>query len=79
VEPSDTARIGDFILGTDGSGMAQLIIPAGAWAAPRSPETAAERTNKWGNTRSAENLYMNGPEVLNFTLATVPGAVILSL
>lgn len=34
VEPSDTARIGDFILGTDGSGMDKLIIPAGAWAAP---------------------------------------------
>lgn len=75
VEASDTARIGDFVLGTDGSGMDKLIIPAGAWAAPRSPETAAERTNKWGNTRSAENLYMNGPEVLNFTLATVPEAV----
>ena len=61
VEGSDTGRIGEFVLGTDGSGMDKLIIPAGAWAAPRSPETAAERTNKWGNTRSAENLYMNGP------------------
>jgi 3-oxoacyl-[acyl-carrier-protein] synthase-3 len=75
VEASDTDRIGGFVLGTDGSGMDKLIIPAGAWAAPRTQETAAERTNRWGNTRSAENLYMNGPEVLNFTLATVPEAV----
>ena len=75
VEGSDTARIGDFVLGTDGSGMDKLIIPAGAWAAPRSPETAVERTNKWGNTRTAENLYMNGPEVLKFTVETVPPAV----
>lgn len=75
VEGSDTARIGDFVLGTDGSGMDKLIIPAGAWAAPRSPETAVERTNKWGNTRSAENMYMNGPEVLKFTVETVPPAV----
>ena len=75
VEGSDTARIGDFILGTDGSGMEKLIIPAGAWAAPRSPETAVEKTNKWGNTRTAENLYMNGPEILKFTVETVPGAV----
>ena len=55
--------------------MDKLIIPAGAWAAPRSPETAVERTNKWGNTRSAENMYMNGPEVLKFTVETVPPAV----
>ena len=75
IEGSDTARIGEFVLGTDGSGMDKLIIPAGAWAAPRSPETAVERTNRWGNTRSAENLYMNGPEVLRFTLETVPPAV----
>ena len=75
VEGSDTARIGDFVLGTDGSGMDKLIVPAGAWAAPRTAETAAERTNKWGNTRSAENLYMNGPEVLKFTVETVPAAV----
>ena len=75
VEGSDTARIGEFILGTDGSGMDKLIIPAGAWAAPRSPETAVERTNKWGNTRCAENMYMNGPEVLKFTVEAVPPAV----
>lgn len=75
VEASDTGRIGDFILGTDGAGMDKLIIPAGAWAVPRSPETAVEKTNRWGNVRCAENLYMNGPEVLDFTLSTVPGAV----
>ena len=75
VEGSDTARIGEFVLGTDGAGMDKLIIPAGAWAAPRSPETAEERTNKWGNTRSPENMYMNGPEVLKFTLEAVPPAV----
>lgn len=75
VDGSDTGGIGDFVLGTDGSGMDKLIIPAGAWAAPRSSETAVEKTNRWGNTRSAENLYMNGPEVLKFTMATVPEAV----
>lgn len=75
IDRSEEAGIGEFVLGTDGSGMDKLIIPAGAWAAPRSPETAEERTNRWGNTRSAENLYMNGPEVLKFTLDTVPGAI----
>ncbi|MDD2453165.1 MAG: ketoacyl-ACP synthase III [Synergistaceae bacterium] len=79
VERSETGRIGDFVLGTDGSGRDKLIIPAGAWAAPRSAETAVERTNRWGNTRTPENLYMNGPEVLNFTLTTVPDAVYQAL
>ncbi len=75
IEASEEGRIGDFVLGTDGSGRDKLIIPAGAWAQPRTAETAETKTNRWGNTRSAENLYMNGPEVLAFTLATVPGAV----
>ncbi len=75
IDRSEAPGIGRFVLGTDGSGMDKLIIPAGAWAAPRSQETAEERTNRWGNTRSAENLYMNGPEVLKFTVETVPGAV----
>ena len=67
--------IGGFVLGTDGSGAEKLLIPAGGFAIPRSAETAVERTNMWGNVRSQDNLYMNGPEVLNFTLATVPEAV----
>ncbi|HCL79256.1 MAG TPA: 3-oxoacyl-ACP synthase [Synergistaceae bacterium] len=72
---SETDGIGQFVLGTDGSGKDNLIIPAGAWASPRSAETAETRTNRWGNTRSAENIYMNGPEVLKFTLEAVPPAI----
>lgn len=72
---SETDGIGQFVLGTDGSGKDNLIIPAGAWACPRSAETAETRTNRWGNTRSAENIYMNGPEVLRFTLEAVPPAI----
>ena len=72
LEASDRAGVGEFSLGTDGSGMDKLIIPAGAWACPSSPETRTETTNRWGNVRSPEHLYMNGPEVLNFTLAVAP-------
>ncbi len=72
---SETDGIGQFVLGTDGSGKENLIIPAGAWARPRSPETAETRMNRWGNTRSAENVYMNGPEVLRFTVETVPPSI----
>ena len=67
--------IGGFVLGTDGSGAEKLLIPAGGFAIPRSAETAVERTNMWGNVRSQDNLYMNGPEILEFTVRTVPGCV----
>ena len=72
-------EIGEFLLGTDGSGAEKLIVPAGGFAMPRTPETAEERTNMWGNTRSHDNLYMNGPEVLEFTVRTVPGCVAATL
>ncbi|MDR2180052.1 MAG: ketoacyl-ACP synthase III [Synergistaceae bacterium] len=72
LEASDREGVGNFSLGTDGSGAAKLMIPAGAWAHPSSPETRVETTNRWGNVRTPENLYMDGPEVLKFTLDVAP-------
>ena len=72
VEASDERGIGEFVLGTDGSGADRLIIPAGAWASPSSPETRVETTNKWGNVRTPENLYMDGPEILKFSMEVAP-------
>ncbi|MDR1648754.1 MAG: ketoacyl-ACP synthase III [Synergistaceae bacterium] len=72
LEASDGEGVGVFSLGTDGGGADKLIIPAGAWAHPSSPETRAETTNRWGNVRTPEHLYMNGPEVLSFTLEVAP-------
>lgn len=72
VEASDAADIGEFSLGTNGGGADKLLIPAGAWAAPSSPETRVEVTNRWGNVRTPEHLYMNGPEVLSFSLEVAP-------
>jgi 3-oxoacyl-[acyl-carrier-protein] synthase-3 len=72
LEASDEEGVGKFSLGTDGSGASRLMIPAGAWARPSSPETRAETTNRWGNVRTQENLYMDGPEVLKFTMKVAP-------
>ena len=72
VEASDHNGIGNFSLGTDGGGAGKLIIPAGAWAQPSSPETSKEIVNRWGNVRTSENLYMDGPGVLDFTLEIAP-------
>lgn len=72
ITKSDIDGILDFVLGTDGSGMDRLIIPAGAWAQPSSEETRAETVNRWGNIRTKESLYMDGPEIMNFSLDVVP-------
>jgi 3-oxoacyl-[acyl-carrier-protein] synthase-3 len=72
---SDDECLGPFILGTDGRGAQQLIVPAGGLRMPLSPETAVERDDGSGNIRSHQNLFMNGPEIFTFTLQTVPVAV----
>lgn len=74
-EEGDPCKIGEFLFGTDGKGANNLIVPAGAMAMPRSDETAEERVDEQGNVRSLNNLYMNGPEIFNFTLDIVPDTV----
>ena len=66
--------IGPFVLGTDGRGANNLIVKAGALRCPTTSETAVEQEDEAGNWRADENLYMNGAELFNFTLKTVPAA-----
>jgi 3-oxoacyl-[acyl-carrier-protein] synthase-3 len=72
---SDVPFLGPFVFGTDGRGAKNLIVPAGGFRKPLSDDTAVEREDKSGNWRSEQDLYMNGPEIFNFTLASVPAAV----
>jgi 3-oxoacyl-[acyl-carrier-protein] synthase-3 len=67
--------IGPFVMGTDGRGACQLIVPVGGLRRRPNGETAVAREAEGGNWRSEQNLYMNGPEIFNFTLSTVPLAV----
>lgn len=67
------AEIGNFVLGTDGSGAENLIVRTGGMAHP-------EKANDFvfdedGNPRSSDYLYMNGGEIFSFTLLTVPKMV----
>lgn len=66
--------IGPFVFGTDGSGAKNLIVEAGAFRLPRTSKTAEETTDDSSNVRSCENLYMNGAEVMAFSLKEVPKA-----
>jgi len=70
----DGHEIKDFDLGTDGSGKDVLIVPAGGARLPHSSETAIEE-NYENSVRSKNNLFMDGPEVFNFTIRVVPKSI----
>ncbi|WHH58341.1 ketoacyl-ACP synthase III [Petroclostridium sp. X23] len=72
---SEYFSIGEFVLGTDGSGANNLIIPAGGTRMPRDDDTALLTTDQNNNTRSMNHLYMNGPEIFDFAVRTVPNLV----
>jgi 3-oxoacyl-[acyl-carrier-protein] synthase III len=76
VRPNETdASIGPFVYGTDGSGHKNLIVPTGGMRHAKTTVSAVEQCDENGNIRSQDNLYMNGPEIFNFTIASVPKAV----
>jgi len=63
IEKSDEDCLGEFVLGTDGSGAENLIIKNGAGRHPQKDGS------------DDDYLYMNGPEIFNFTIQAVPPLV----
>ena len=63
-------EIGNFSLGTDGSGAENLIVRTGASRNPDRKQDLYMDEN--GNPHSSDFLYMNGSEIFNFTLESVP-------
>lgn len=64
------AEIGDFSLGTDGSGAEKLIVRTGA--ARYGKPTGKSEVDDEGHTRYDDYLYMDGGGIFNFTLDAVP-------
>jgi 3-oxoacyl-[acyl-carrier-protein] synthase-3 len=71
--PGEAESIGPFVLGTDGKGASQLIVKAGAFRQPRA--CAVTATSETTIAPTGQQLYMNGPEIMGFTLHTVPKLV----
>ncbi|HCM35203.1 ketoacyl-ACP synthase III [Chryseobacterium sp.] len=67
IEKAENGTDYKFCLGTDGSGAENLIVKKGAFRTDfeLNPENEFE----------PENLYMNGPEIFNFTIENIPGLV----
>ncbi|GAA5147434.1 ketoacyl-ACP synthase III [Microbacterium pseudoresistens] len=68
------SRINGVVYGTDGSGAKSLIVPSGGLRDGREiqPKSDAEAR---GLVAGDHDLFMDGPAIFNFTLATVPAAV----
>ncbi|MEI8121627.1 MAG: ketoacyl-ACP synthase III [bacterium] len=61
-----------FVVGTDGAGANNLMVPAGGLRLPHSEETARETTDVYGGTRSKNHLFMDGGAIFTFAIRTVP-------
>jgi 3-oxoacyl-[acyl-carrier-protein] synthase-3 len=75
IDRGDAEKIGAFKFGTDGEGVPNLIVPAGAFAMKRPDGVSQAAADSNGNVRSAENLYMNGSKIFSFTLQAVPAVM----
>lgn len=71
---SGVATIGEFDLGTDGKGAENLIVKRGGMRYQKSEGTPVV-FDEYGNAGHDNYLYMNGPEIFNFTSAMVPKLV----
>ena len=74
INSEDVDKIFNFELGTDGRGATNLIVKNGGLRFRKQNETD-DWTDESGNIRSDDHLYMNGPEIFNFTIESIPGVV----
>ena len=66
VSTEGIAEIGEFVVGTDGEGAENLIVKTGG---ARHMKPANDLVfDDFGNPRSSDNLYMDGPAILNYSL-----------
>ncbi|MCQ2059531.1 MAG: ketoacyl-ACP synthase III [Bacteroidaceae bacterium] len=62
-----------FSLNSDGSRADLIMIKAGGYRHPSTPETLKERVvDEYGNMRSEEQGYMKGGDVFNFVIREIP-------
>ena len=63
--------IGNFKFGTDGRGANNLIVKKGGMRY-RGMDAGTDVVDEYGNVQNDNNLYMNGSEIFNFTIESVP-------
>lgn len=72
IEYTDKDQIFEFDLGTDGGGYDNLIVPNGGLRNRYNPNVLPINKDQ---PFTGNDLYMNGPEIFNFTLQRIPNLV----
>jgi 3-oxoacyl-[acyl-carrier-protein] synthase-3 len=71
IEIDENECLHEFVYGTDGDGACNLIIPNGGAKNVREVDPLLLDAQN-GNKRTDNDLFMNGPEIFNFTITTIP-------
>jgi len=71
IEKSEKEHFYKFVLGTNGKGKNNLIVNNGCFR-NKYNNNAEEMITEAGDVYTENNLYMNGPEIFNFTIESVP-------
>ena len=71
ISKADVDNVGDFLFGTDGEGYDKLIVKNGA-GRNKFELNCEIKEYGTGNKFTDNHLYMNGPEVFNFTAGVIP-------
>ena len=77
IEAVDTEDNGleGFVLGTNGAGYQNLIVPVGGMRQRMQDAEITEQTDEYGNYRTNRDLYMHGSAISDFALDVVPKTV----
>ena len=67
------AEVGEFVIGTDGEGAENLIVKTGGARHPHPMNDL--KFDDFGNPFSSDNLFMDGPAILNYSLDSIPQLV----
>ncbi len=71
---TEKSRFGKFVLYTDGNGYDNAIVKNGGFRNKFDPH-ASDFIYGTDNLTNANFLYMNGPEIFNFTIEKIPAAI----
>jgi 3-oxoacyl-[acyl-carrier-protein] synthase-3 len=77
IERSKTEHLLEFVFGTDGTGASNLIIPNGGLR--NRYDKDALLIDDEGSCRTGNDLFMNGPEIFDFTIQRIPELVLETL
>lgn len=72
---SEKSGLEGFVLGTNGAGYHNLIVPVGGMRQRMQSTDLTEQTDEYGNYRTNHDLYMHGSAISDFALDVVPKTV----